>query len=138
MKFFRFNYQLIWEQQDQNAYISFPHVLTEPELLPFIISDRNKHVHYRDLTSINNNFFELINFDNNFILEHSETSDSRPYMTSNIISAPSLDEYNRNLLRQDTGLNILHFNQDGTTELFQNPESQRFNIIPNPQHDITT
>ena len=25
LKFFRFNYQLIWEQQDQNAYITFPY-----------------------------------------------------------------------------------------------------------------
>ena len=24
LKFFRFNYQLLWEQQDQNAYIHFP------------------------------------------------------------------------------------------------------------------
>ena len=31
LKFFRLpiNYQLLWEQQDQNAYINFPHVLTE-------------------------------------------------------------------------------------------------------------
>ena len=34
LKFFRFNYQLLWEQQDQQAYINFPLILTETELLP--------------------------------------------------------------------------------------------------------
>ena len=33
-KFFRFTYQLFWEQQDQQAYINFPQILTETELLP--------------------------------------------------------------------------------------------------------
>ena len=38
-KFFRFHYQLLWEQQDQQAYINFPQILTETELLPYIISN---------------------------------------------------------------------------------------------------
>ena len=29
LKFFRFNYQILWEQKDQNAYVHFPQVLTE-------------------------------------------------------------------------------------------------------------
>ena len=28
LKFFRFNYQLLWEQKDQQAYINFPQILT--------------------------------------------------------------------------------------------------------------
>ena len=32
LKFFRFNYQLLWEQQDQQAYMHFPQILTEKEL----------------------------------------------------------------------------------------------------------
>ena len=47
LKFFRFNYQL---QQDLNAYINFPRVLTETELVSFIIKNTNKHFHYRDLS----------------------------------------------------------------------------------------
>ena len=35
LKFFGFNYQILWEQQDQNAYNNFPQKLTETELLPF-------------------------------------------------------------------------------------------------------
>ena len=33
LKFFRFNYQLLWEQQDQQAYIHFPQILTQTELI---------------------------------------------------------------------------------------------------------
>ena len=37
LEFFRFNYQLLWEQQDQQAYINFPQVLTQNELVPYFI-----------------------------------------------------------------------------------------------------
>ena len=85
------------------------------------------------LTSI-----ELINFDYNFTLKRSETSDSKPYTASNIISEPSLNKFNPNLLQHDTGRNILIFIQDDTTELFENQEPQHFNIIPDPQQITTT
>ena len=29
LKFFRFSYQLLWEQQDQQAYINFPQILSK-------------------------------------------------------------------------------------------------------------
>ena len=57
LKFFRFNYQLLWEQQDQQAYINFPQVLTETELLSYIIKNENKHLQYRDPTSFNATYF---------------------------------------------------------------------------------
>ena len=85
LKLLRFNYQLLREQQDQDAYFNFPQVLTEIELLPLIFDIRDRYSHYRDRTSFNTNYSGLINSDNNFILEHSETSDSRPYVTSNVI-----------------------------------------------------
>ena len=53
LKFFRFNYQLLWEQQDQQAYIHFPQILTPTELLPYIIKTEHKHLQYRDPTSFN-------------------------------------------------------------------------------------
>ena len=138
LKFFRFNYKLLWKQQDQNAYINFPQVLTETELPPIIISKTNKHIHYRDPTSFNITYFELIIFDNNFIIEHSKTSDNRPNNTSSLISETLLDEYNPNISQHDTGQNILHPNQDDTLELFQNQETPEFNIIPDPQQITTT
>ena len=36
-------------------------------------------------------------------------------------------------MQHDTGQNILHFNQDDTTELFQNQEPQHINKIPDQQ-----
>ena len=95
-------------------------------------------MNYRDLTSFNIDYFELINFDYNFILERSDTSDSRPYTTFIIIPELSFDEYNPNILQNDTGQNNIHFNQDDTTELLRNQEPQHFNIIPDPQQDTTT
>ena len=44
LKFSRFNYQILWEQQDQNAYIHLPQVLTEVELLPYVIKEASKHL----------------------------------------------------------------------------------------------
>ena len=88
IKFLRFNYQLLWEQKDQQAHVNFPQILTHIELLPYIIKNvlhhkkkENKHLHYRDLTSFNVTHFEQINLDHNFVLEHSETSDNRPFIT---------------------------------------------------------
>ena len=42
LKFLRFNYQLLWEQKDQRAYINFPQTLTHIELLPYIIKNEKK------------------------------------------------------------------------------------------------
>ena len=77
LKFFRFNYQLLWEQQDQQAYIHFSQILTETKLLPYIIKNEHRHLQYRDPTSFNTTYFEQINLDHNFISEYSETSDMR-------------------------------------------------------------
>ena len=112
LKLFRFNYQIIWEQQDQNAYNNFPQVLTETELLPSIIIGTNNYVFYIGPTSFNITYFELIHFDTNFILEHSETSDNWTYTTPTHSSEPPPDEYSRHIWQYDTGQNILHPNQD--------------------------
>ena len=48
LKFFRFNFQILWEQKDQNAYIHFPQVITETELLPFLIRKDFKHSYYKN------------------------------------------------------------------------------------------
>ena len=79
--FFRFNYQLKWVQQDQSAYTNFPQVFEEIDLLPFIIGDDFKHSLYVNSLQLHIPFFDIITFDNKFLVEHSETSDSRPYAT---------------------------------------------------------
>ena len=57
LKFFRFSYQLLWDQQ---AYIHFPQILTQTELLPYIIKNEHRHLQYRDPTSFNTTYFEQI------------------------------------------------------------------------------
>ena len=73
---------MLWEQQDQQAYIHFPQILTQTELVPYIIKNEHTSLQYRDPTSFDTTHFELINLDHNFITDYSETSDNRPYITS--------------------------------------------------------
>ena len=47
------------------------------------------------------------------------------------------DEHNTQILQQDIGQNILHSNQNATTELFQNQETTHFNNIPDPFETAT-
>ena len=109
LKILRFNYHLIWDQQNPNAYINFLQVLTEDEFLPFIISKQNEDPHYRDPKSFSTHYFELINHNDDFIIENSETSDKRPDTTSSIFSETAFEVYN----------------QDNNTQFFQNEEPQQ-------------
>ena len=104
---------------------------------PFIINNTNKHVHYEDPLSFNTTHFELLNYDTNFFIEHSERSVNRPYTNSNFTSEPSSDEHNPHILQYDTGHNISHNNQNETTELFQNQETTLFNTIPDSSETAT-
>ena len=97
LKFFRFTYQLLWEQQDQQAYINFPQILTQTEFLPYIIKNEQKHLQYRDLTSFDLTYFEQINLDHTFLVEHSETSHSRPFITSDIPPETTPEEQTSNV-----------------------------------------
>ena len=97
LKFFRFNYQLLWEQQDQHAYINFPQILSQNELLPYIIQNEHKHLQYRVPTSLNTTYFEHIILDHTFLLEHSQTSDNRPFITSYITSETTPEEQTSNV-----------------------------------------
>ena len=66
---------MLWEQQDQQAYIHFPQKLTQIELLPNIIKNEHRHLQYRDPTSFNTTYFEQINRDHNFITDYSDIFD---------------------------------------------------------------
>ena len=93
---------MLWEQQDQQAYINFPQVLTKTELLPYIIKNENKHLQYRDPTSLNITFLQQINLDHTFITEYFETSDNRPYLTSNIPPETTSEDQTSNVVPQYT------------------------------------
>ena len=82
LKFFRFNYQLVWVQQNQTAYTNFPQIFDKVDSLPFVIRDDFKHLQYISHLQLHIPYFEIIAFDNNFIVERSETSDNQPYITT--------------------------------------------------------
>ena len=123
-------HNIIFQYTNPFSFETEPEKLSETELLPFIINNTNKHVHYKDLLSFNKTRFELITFDTNFIIEHSETSDNRPYANPNFTSQASPDEHNPHISQHYTGQNISHNNQDDTTELLQNQETTPFTTIP--------
>ena len=134
LKFFRFNYQLLWELQDQQAYINFPQILTETELLPYVIKDENKHLKYRDPTSLNITFFQQINLDNNCITEYFETSDNRPYLTSHIPPEITPEEQTLNVIPQYTRQHSVQSEEEQEDldnplypQLTQTPDTQQIN-----------
>ena len=112
LKFFRFNFQLLWEQQDQQAYIHFPQILTQTELLPYIIKNEHRHLQYKDPTSFNTTYFEQIKLDHNFVTDYSETSENRPYITSNISPETTPEEQTSNVVPQYTRQHSAQSEQD--------------------------
>ena len=128
--FLRFNYQLLWEQKEQQAYVNFPQILTHIELSPYIIKNENQHLHYRDLTSLNVTHFEQINLDHNFVLEHSETSDNRPFITPDTSHETTPEEqtssvepsYTRQQSEQSEQSEQESPEQEALVNLFQNPD----------------
>ena len=119
LKFFRFTYQLLWEQQDQQAYVSFPQILTGTELLPYIVKNEPRHSQYRDLTSFITAYSEQINLDHIFLVEHSQTSDSRPYITTNVSPETTPEAGRLNVPPSYIRQNTVQSEQDNTTHLFQ-------------------
>ena len=111
----------------QQAYINFPQLLTHRELLPYIIKNENKHLHYRDRTSFNVTHFEQINIDHNFLLEHSETSDNRPFITSDTSPETTPEEQTSNVeplyTRQQS-------EQEALANLFQNSDPPQESLYP--------
>ena len=129
LKFFRFNYQLLWEQQGQQAYINFPQLLTQTELLPYIRKNEHKHLQYRDLTSFSTTYFEQINLDHTFLVEHSETSDNRPFITSNISPETTPEEQTSIVELPYTRQHSVQSQQEDLANLFQNPEPHQLHPL---------
>ena len=129
------DYQLLWEQQDQQAYINFSQILTQTELLPYIIRNEHKHLQYRDLTSFNTSNFEQINLDHTFLVEHSETSDNRPLIKSDISPETTPEKQISNVELPYTRQHSVQSEQEDLATLFQNPEPHQVHPLypPLPQ-----
>ena len=82
LNFNRFNYQLIWVQQNESGYNNFSQTFDKVDLIPFIIRDDFKQPQYINPLNFHLPYFVTIAFDNDFIVELSETSDNRPYFTT--------------------------------------------------------
>ena len=84
-------------------------------------------------------YFEQINLDHNFFVEHSETSDNRPYTTSNVLPEPTLEEHNLNTIPHYTQQNTVQLNQDDFMDHLQTQQSQQLNpILAQQQQDPAT
>ena len=75
-------------------------MLTETQILSFIIKTQNKHRYYKDLTILHTSYLERVRLDENFITEQSGTSDNRPSTSSNIIFETSFDNDNLKIIQQ--------------------------------------
>ena len=99
-KYFRFNYQLLWSQQDQSAFTAFTNHFTVDECLPFIISEQNEHPYFHKPQLITKQTLDYIRFDPLLITENDLFADNRPY------------HYEQNSQVQQN----LHFNTNNSTE----------------------
>ena len=78
-KNFRFNYQLLWSEQDQPAFAAFHNHFTTDECLPFIIKEQNEHPYFFEPETITKQAVDCISFDPRFITENNLHDDNRPY-----------------------------------------------------------
>ena len=95
----------------------------------YIINDEYKQSQYKNLTSFNATYFEHVNRDHNFIFEHSETSDNRPYTTTNVPPDTTPEEKTSSILPQYVRQNTIQLQQDDITHLFQSQELQQLNPL---------
>ena len=78
-KHFRFNYQLLWSEQDQTAFTAFRTHFTTDEYLPFIINKQNEHPYFFQPDKIEKQNLDLISFEPRLITENNLLDDNRPY-----------------------------------------------------------
>ena len=78
-KYFRFNYQLLWSEQDHPAFAAFHNHLTADECLPFIRDKQNEHPYFFKPDKITQQTMDFISFDPRLITENKFRDDKRPY-----------------------------------------------------------
>ena len=77
--YFRFNYQLLWSEQDQPAFAAFHNHFTADKCLPFILNKQNEHPYFFKPDKITQQTIDLISFDPRLITENNFHDDNRPY-----------------------------------------------------------
>ena len=137
-KYFRFNYQQLWSEQDQPAFAAFQNPFTADEYSPFIIDKQNEHPFYFKPDKITQQTIDFISFDPRLITKNNLHDDIRPYRyEQNIPEQQNLftnnDNYNEDdnnneeymFENQNENRNediVLHINEINTSE-YTTPES---------------
>ena len=138
-KYFRFNYQLLWSEQDQPAFAAFHNHFTADECLPFIINKQNEHPYVFKPDKVTQQTMDLVSFDPRLITENNFHYDNRPYRyEQNIQEQQNLFINNDNNNEEDDNNNeeyilenqnenrnediVLHTNENNTSE-YTTPES---------------
>ena len=132
MKFFRFNYQLLWKQKDQNAYVNVPQILTDTEFVPFNIRNDFKHPFYKNFTKFPISNIDFIILNSCFLIEQSETSDNRPY--TNLLHNTT-DNHENVLSETPTNRSNINLFQDNTID--DEPVIQRQPTTPQQPSQVT-
>ena len=132
-KYFRFNYHLLWSEQDQPAFAAFHNHFTPDESLPFIINKQNEHPYFFKPDKVTQQIKDLISFDPRLITENYFHDDNRPYhYEQNIQEQQNLYTNNDNNNEEDDNNNeeyifenqnenrnediVLHINENNASE----------------------
>ena len=132
-KDFRFNYQLLWSQQDQPAFTAFPNHFTADECLPFIISEQNEHPYFHKPQKITKQTLDYIRFDPLLITENDVFADNRPYhYAQNSQAQQNLNENTNNDTEDDTT------NHENTLHQLNQNENFNDNEVTTQESTIST
>ena len=132
-KYFRFNDQLLWSEQDQPAFAAFHSHFTPDECLPFIIDKQNEHPYFFKPDKLTQQTMNFICFDPRLITENNFHDDDRPYRyEQNIKEQQNLFTNNDNNNEEDDNNNeeyifenqnenrnediVLHINENNASE----------------------
>ena len=139
-KFFRFNYQLLWSQQDQPAFTEFSTDFTADECLPFVINKNNEHPYFFRSDTLTKETIDFKSFDPRLITENNLLDDNRPYRYEQITQEqPSLfinnenynennndnnEEYTLENQNENRSENTVHHKNENNTSEYTTPESR--------------
>ena len=121
-KYFGFNCQLLWSEQDQPAFAAFHNHFTADECLPFIINKQNEHPYFFKPDKVTQQTMDLISFALRLNTENNFHDDNRPY------------RYEQNIQEQQ---NLFTNNDNNNEEDDKNNEEYIFeNLNENRNEDI--
>ena len=132
-KYFRFNYQLLWSQQDQSAFTAFPNHFTVEECLPFIISEQNEHPFFHKPQLNTKQTLDYIRFDPLLITENDLFADNRPYHYEQNSQVQQNLYFNTNISTGDDNTN-----QENTLQQQHQSETNNDNEFTTQESTIST